>query len=84
MLYQTINLLIQIIKVLILIRIIISWVIPYSRNEFTHLVYTLTEPILRPFRVLLPIGHLRLDIAPLLAYFTLDIIRKLVFSLLFF
>ncbi len=84
MLYQTINLLIQVIKILIMIRIVISWVIPYSRNEFTHLVYTLTEPILRPFRVLFPIGNLRLDIAPLLAYFTLDIIRKLVFSILFF
>jgi YggT family protein len=83
-LYQTISLLIQIIKTLILIRIIISWVLPYSRNEFTHLVYMITEPLLKPFRVLLPIGNLRIDIAPLLAYFTLDIIRKLIFSLLFF
>lgn len=81
--FNMVDLAIRAIKMLILIRIIISWVAPYSRNEFTHLVYEVTEPILRPFRMLIPMGSMRLDLSPVLAYFVLGIIRNLVFNLMF-
>ena len=76
------DLLITVINTLILIRVILSWLSPSSSNGFTELVYNLTEPILRPFRVLLPMGNFRLDIAPIDAYIFFWIVRKVVFMIL--
>ncbi len=81
--YRIINLIFEVINILILIRILLSWLAPYSRNEFTNLVYGLTEPILRPFRLLLPLGNLRMDLSPILAYFALKVIRYIIFYFLF-
>lgn len=80
--YRIINLIFEIINILILIRILLSWLAPYSRNEFTNLVYSLTEPILKPFRYLLPFGNLRMDLSPVLAYFALRIVRYIIFYFL--
>ena len=50
----------------ILIRIVLSWVAPHNYNPITALLTTLTEPILAPFRRLVPaIGGL--DISPVFA-----------------
>lgn len=50
----------------ILIKIILSWVAPHNYNPVTALLTTLSEPILRPFRRLIPpIGGL--DISPVFA-----------------
>lgn len=50
----------------ILIRIVLSWVAPGNYNPVTALLYTLSEPILRPFRRLIPsIGGL--DVSPIFA-----------------
>ena len=72
---------IDIIKVLVIIRIVLSWIGP-SRNEFTELVYNVTEPFLAPFRFRVPLGHMYLDIAPIVLWFVLWLLRNLI-SLLF-
>ena len=54
-----------------------------SRNGFTDLIYNTTEPILRPFRVLIPMGNMRMDISPIIAYFFFIILRRLIFMLIF-
>ena len=82
MFIRVFDLLITVISTLILIRVILSWISPSSSNGFTELVYNLTEPILKPFRVLLPMGSFRLDIAPIIAYIFFGIIRRVVFMIL--
>lgn len=48
----------------ILIRIILSWVAPHNHNPITDLLHTISEPLLRPFRRLIPpLGGL--DISPI-------------------
>ena len=59
---RIVDLLITVINTLILIRVVLSWLAPMSRNGFTDLIYNTTEPILRPFRVLIPMGNMRMDI----------------------
>lgn len=55
----------------ILIRIILGWVAPGNYNPVTALLNTLSEPILRPFRRLIPpIGGL--DISPIFAIILLQ------------
>jgi YggT family protein len=50
----------------VLIKIILSWVAPQNYNPVTAMLTTLSEPVLRPFRrVVPPIGGL--DISPIFA-----------------
>lgn len=50
----------------IFIRIILSWISPGSYNPATAIIQTLTEPVLRPFRRLMPpMGGF--DISPIFA-----------------
>jgi YggT family protein len=50
----------------IFIRIILSWISPGGYNPATAIIQTLTEPVLRPFRRLIPpIGGF--DISPIFA-----------------
>ncbi len=50
----------------IFIRIILSWIAPGSHNPATAIIATLTEPVLRPFRRLIPaLGGF--DISPIFA-----------------
>ena len=82
MIYKIVYYAVEILKVLILLRIILSWVAPRSRNEFIDLIYTITEPILRPFKIMIPLGGARLDLSQILAYYALNIVRSLIFNIL--
>ena len=54
----------------IIIRIVLGWVAPHVYNAATALIANLTDPILRPFRsVIPPIGGL--DISPVFAIIAL-------------
>ena len=56
--------------VLIIARVIISWIGGQSRHPLIPLIYQLTEPVLRPFSKLIPpIGGV--DLSPLLALIAL-------------
>jgi len=50
--------------VLIIARVLVSWIANQSRHPLIPLIYQLTEPVLRPFnRLIPPIGGI--DLAPL-------------------
>lgn len=72
---------IEVIRILIFIRIILSWLMPHNRNEFTNLVYDITEPMLKPFRVLLPLGQLRMDLSPIILLLLLGILRNFIYRI---
>lgn len=65
----------------IVIQAILSWVNPGTYNPAVSLLHSLTEPVLRPARRLLPpIGGL--DLSPLVAIIALEVLRRLVVPLL--
>jgi YggT family protein len=71
----------QILRIALLVRVISSWVrvSPYSR--WIRWSYTLTEPLIRPLRrVIPPIGMI--DITPIIAYFALSLAQSLVTGLI--
>lgn len=74
---------VYILQIILLLRVLISWLAPYTRNDFTEIIYSITEPILQPFRMILPLGYSRIDISPILAYIALNLIKKLIFFLIF-
>lgn len=83
LLAAAINYTVQILNIIIIIRVLLSWLAPYTHNDFTDVVYAVSEPILRPFRMIFPMGYSRIDISPILAYMALNLIRRLLFWIIF-
>lgn len=74
----------DIIELLILARIIISYIPNLRGSQITEIIYQLTEPILHPVRELLyKIGLNKgmIDFAPIGAFLLLAVIRSLLFSI---
>lgn len=82
---RTMDKVFDIIELLILARIIISYIPNLKGSQITEVVYQLTEPILHPVRELLvKIGLNKgmIDFAPIGAFLLLSVIRSLLFSLI--
>jgi len=57
----------DLIKWVVIIAAVISWVSPDPRNPIVQFLYKVTEPLLRPFRKLLPPSRTGgIDFSPLL------------------
>lgn len=52
---------------LVIVRALISWVNPDPYNVIVQFLYKATEPILAPFRKVLPIYTLGIDLSPIFA-----------------
>ena len=77
---RTISAIFEILNLLIIGRVIISWIRPNPSDvrwrKVIKFIYDVTEPIVGPIRELLPKGGiLGIDISPLLAIFALQIIH---------
>lgn len=53
---------------LILIRAIISWVNPDPLNPIVQFLYKSTEPFLEPIRRVIPFWKIGIDISPIIAF----------------
>ena len=68
-------------SVLIIIRVILSWVSLDPRNPLVGLVYRLTEPVLGPVRNLLPsMGGI--DFSPILVLVGIQLLENVVVRML--
>ncbi len=74
----------DILELLILIRVLLSYIPSIRNNNIVRLIYQLTEPILTPVRELLfRIGLNRgmIDFSPIFAFLLLGVIRTIVLSI---
>ena len=69
----------QVYMLLIFIRVILSWVNPYPRNEYLQMVIKVTEPVLAPLRNLIPLKGI--DLSPIIAFFLLQALLGLIVRL---
>jgi YggT family protein len=60
----------------IVVQVIISWVNPGTYNPAVSLLYSLTEPVLRPCRRLVP-PMSGMDLSPLIALIAIQLIKML-------
>lgn len=67
----------EVLKWLVLIRVLLSWFVsPYSDNPLVEMLRRVTDPILRPLQqVIPPLGGL--DISPLVAFFVIQMTQSL-------
>jgi YggT family protein len=77
---KTIEVFFFVYECLLIIRIIMSYVRFTSYNPFFKFIYECTEPYVRFYRrVIPPVGMF--DFSPIVAFFILDIIRRLIINL---
>lgn len=72
---NAINILFRIYSYIILARIFISWLPVDRTNPIIRLIYQITEPVLAPFRVILPLGGMGIDLSPIIVFFLLNLLR---------
>lgn len=71
------------VNILILIRVLLSW-INFS-NSFANLIYSITEPLLKPFRDILDkYVNLPIDLSPLLLIIFIEFMEKILMRLIVF
>ncbi|MBT9173607.1 MAG: hypothetical protein DDT21_02008 [Syntrophomonadaceae bacterium] len=79
---QVVSLFFEILTWLIIARILLSWVPHNPNSPVLRLLYEGTEPILAPFRRLIPKTGLPFDFSPLIALLVLRILREAIISML--
>jgi YggT family protein len=73
----------NLIKWLVIIAAVISWVNPDPRNPIVQFLYRTTEPLLRPFRKILPPGRTGgIDFSPILLILVIVFIEAFLSRLL--
>ncbi|MDD3655147.1 MAG: YggT family protein [Atribacterota bacterium] len=70
-----INYLFRIYSYIILARIFLSWVQIDHTNPIVRFIYKVTEPILAPFRIVISLGGMGIDLSPIIVFFLLNLLR---------
>ena len=73
---KIIRVLCDVLTIIILLRVVISWYSPRPTNKLVIILYRVTEPFLAPLRRIIPrVG--RLDFSPLVAIILIQVIYYL-------
>ncbi len=64
----------------ILARVLAFWVLREPFNPIYYFLYSITEPMLGRIRRVLPM--MGLDLSPIIAYFILNLVAKMLFSII--
>ncbi|MCE0849849.1 MULTISPECIES: YggT family protein [Pseudomonas] len=71
------SLFLKIFWVAMIVMVIVSWVAPNSHNPAAELAYQISEPVLAPFRRIVPnLGGM--DISPIFAFLAIQVIQSFV------
>jgi len=68
---------------LIIIRALLSWVNPDPYNMIVRLLYKTTEPMLAPFRRLVPAYSIGIDLSPIFALLVIWFLKLFIVRTLF-
>ena len=79
-LFNIINNVFNLLQMLIMARVFLSWISHDPYNQFIQLLYQVTEPILKPIRETLPIQSMGVDFSPIVAFFILGFVKKLLLT----
>ena len=80
---NVLDMVIPLIYWLIIIRAVLSWFSPDPYNFLVQLLYKLTEPILYPFRRMIPMSNIGIDLSPILAILALVFLRHFLVNSLY-
>ncbi len=67
----------DLLQMLIMIRVILSWIPHDPYNQLIQLLYQVTDFILRPIKEALPFQTTGIDFSPILAFFLIGFVKKI-------
>jgi len=79
---QIVNAIFRIYSYLIIARIFLSWIAVDHYNPVVQFIYKVTEPVLAPFRIILNLGGMGLDLSPIIVFFLLNLLQRAIINLL--
>ena len=87
MLSEAVDVFVRLLYLLIIIRVVLTFIKFSRRNLFVDIIYTLTEPLLAPVRALLRKSSLdapgfTLDLSPFALYLFINLSRNIIVGLL--
>ena len=80
LLFQVIDMVFNILQIIIIVRVVLSWVSHNPSNQFIRIIYQVSEPILKPIREILPITGMGFDLSPIVAFFLLGLLKKILLA----
>jgi len=69
-------------QLLVLARVIISWVPSVRYHPLAQWITSVTDPMLRPFRAMVPVGAGGVDFSPMILLIVLWIAQRMILALL--
>jgi hypothetical protein len=69
--------------ILILLNILGSWIDPYNQISIFQWIRKFTDPYLKMFKIIIPIGNMNLDISGILGLMILKVIREIFVRVVF-
>lgn len=73
---EIIDIIFRLYELILVVRVIMSWVQIESGHPVVKFIYDMTEPVLRPIRNILPTERIGIDFSPLIVLFILEILKK--------
>jgi len=80
--YQIVKICFEVVQWLIIARVVLSWINVNPNSQLVRFIYEFTEPILEPFRRLIPRGSVPLDFSPLIALIVLQLLERFILRLI--
>ena len=66
----------QMYSLIIFVRVIMSWIQTSSNNQFSRMIYQVTEPVLGPIRRMIPPIGGGVDLSPVIVIILIQIIIR--------
>lgn len=66
----------RIYEMVLLARVLMSWIHPEPDHSVWKILWMLTEPILAPIRRALPIGGMGMDFSPIIVFLLLGVVER--------
>ncbi len=63
-------------EIVLIIRILMSWIRPDPSNMFVYYVHRITDPVLDPVRRMLPLSGMGIDFSPIIVFLLLGFIAR--------
>ena len=77
-----VSLLLRVYSILILIRVLLSWVSVSPYHPAIRILHQVTDPVIVPLRRLIPPVGGTVDVSPIVALILLEIVHRVLLSLL--
>jgi YggT family protein len=71
-------------EIIILARVLISWIQVDHYHPVVVWIYRLTEPVLSPIRAIIPFERIGIDLSPLVVLLLMGVIKQLLIQLLLY